>query len=158
MILVDGYNVIHAWGLHRDGLAAARSQLIHILDDYAGYSDEQITVVFDGYRTKKPVSEEQHGRVAVVYTAYGVTADTHIQRTVKAMPAGRASSLRVVTADYLEQLSVAGAGAIRITPAELRLMIDAARSRHVALIHRSSLSGRDLKKRLRMDALKIDPQ
>ena len=158
MILVDGYNVIHAWGLHKDGLSAARSQLIHILDDYAGFSDEKITVVFDGYRTKKPVSEDLHGRITVIYTAYGVTADTHIQRTVKATPTASASSLRVVTADGLEQLSVAGAGAIRITPAELQLMIRAARSRHVALIDRTSLSGSDLKNRLMMDSLKIDPK
>lgn len=158
MILVDGYNVIHAWGLHKDGLSAARSQLIHILDDYAGFSDEKITVVFDGYRTKKPVCEETHGRITVVYTAYRVTADTHIQRIAGAMPDGNASSLRVVTADYLEQLSVAGSGAIRITPAELQLMIKAARSRHIALIHRTSLTGIDLKNRLRMDSLKIDPE
>ena len=154
MMLVDGYNVIHAWHLDTHDLNAARDLLIHTLDDYAGYSGEDITIVFDGYNTRAPMSEELHGRITVVYTAYGVTADTHIQRAVSSV----SRQMRVVTADYMEQLSVAAAGAIRITPSELRLMIADARRRHIAHIDRSSLTGRDLKAKLMRDAIGDDRQ
>ena len=151
-MLVDGYNVIHAWRMDTDDLDASRDRLIHILDNYAGFSDEQITVVFDGYNIKGPINEEKHGRITVIFTAYGVTADTYIQRAVRT----NAKNCKVVTADYLVQMSVSAAGAIRITPGELKLIIKAARSRHIALIDRTSLSGSDLKNRLIIDAFTDD--
>lgn len=148
-MIVDGYNVIHAWRLDTKNLGHARADLLHILDDYAGYSGEDITVVFDGYQVNSPMSETKHGLITVIFTAYGVTADTHIQRMVKQSR----KRVKVVTADYLEQLSVFEAGAARMTPSELKLYIDAAREKHVDLIHRTSLSGRALKKRLNLDAI-----
>jgi len=152
-VIVDGYNVIHAWRLDTSPLEDAREALLHVLDDFAGYSGENITVVFDGYQTKTEASEYAHGLITVVFTAYGVTADTHIQRMVKAASAISRRRLKVVTADYLEQLSVFEAGAMRMTPAELKLYIDAAREKHVDLIHRDSLEGKALKTRLKRDAL-----
>lgn len=148
-MIVDGYNVVHAWGLDTSSLEDAREKLLHILDDYAGFSGEDITVVFDGYNTKQPMSETKRGLITVVYTAYGVTADTHIQRLAKASK----TALNVVTADYLEQLSVFQSGAIRITPEELKQLIQAEREKYLKLIDRSSLSKRELKKRLALDAL-----
>lgn len=149
-MLVDGYNVIHAWGLDTRNLGDAREKLLHILDDYAGFSGEDITVVFDGYNTKEPVSEEKRGLVTVIYTAYGISADIHIQRLVK-----EGKDLKVVTADYLEQLSVFASGAIRITPYELKQMIRAAREKYISLLDRSSLSDSELKKRLALDSIEI---
>lgn len=148
-MIVDGYNVIFAWGLDTQNLDDARSSLLDTLDDYAGYTGEQITVVFDGYRTKKPQFEERRGLVNVVYTSYGVTADTYIQRFVKA--SGKPE--KVVTGDYLEQLTVFWSGAYRFTPAELKSLIDAEREKHIHRLHRSSLEGRALKKRLEIDAV-----
>lgn len=148
-MIVDGYNVIYAWGLSTDNLEDARTELLNILDDYAGFTGEKITVVFDGYRTREAMREMSHGLLTVVYTAHGVTADTHIQRIARQS----ASMLKVVTADYLEQLSVFGSGAVRITPDELRLMIRQAREKHIALLHRSTLAGDELKKRLSLDAI-----
>ena len=52
-MLVDGYNVIYAWKLDTTNLEDARHKLLHILDDYAGFSGEDITVVFDAYNKKK---------------------------------------------------------------------------------------------------------
>ena len=148
-MIVDGYNVIFAWGFDTQSLPDARQKLLEMLDDYAGYSGECITVVFDGYRTRSAGSQMRHGLIDVVFTAYGVTADTHIQRLVKSGEGHQ----KVVTGDYLEQLSVFGSGAVRITPAELKAMIAFEREKHVARLHRSSLEGRALKKRLRLDAI-----
>lgn len=148
-MIVDGYNVIHAWRMDTSSLEDAREKLLHRLDDYAGFSGEDITVVFDGYNTKKAESEEKHGLLTVVFTTHGVTADTYIQRTAKTS----IKTLKVVTADYLEQLSVFSSGAIRITPAELKLLIIAEREKHVALLDKSSLSSSEMKTRLKLDAI-----
>lgn len=148
-MIIDGYNVIFAWGLDTESLQDARKSLLDTLDDYAGYSNERITVVFDGYRTKKPQLEERHGLVNVVYTSFGVTADTYIQRFVKASD----TPVKVVTADYLEQLTVFWSGAYRLTPAELKSLICAEREKHIRRLHRSSLDGSALKKRLDIDAV-----
>lgn len=150
-MIIDGYNVIHAWGIDTQSLDDAREKLLYILDDFAGFSGEDITVVFDGYNAKGPGSETRQGLLTVVFTAYGVTADTHIQRAVKA---GK-RMVKVVTADYLEQLSVFEAGAVRITPQELKQLISAAREKRLKLIDRSSLSKSELKKRLAIDAISL---
>lgn len=149
-MIIDGYNVIYAWGLDTSNLEDARAKLLDMLDDYAGFSGESIMVVFDGYRTRGAGSETRHGLIDVVFTAHGVTADTHIQRIAKAAPA------TVVTGDYLEQLSVFGSGSMRLTPAELKILIRQAREKHLDQLHRSTLSGNELKMKLRLDALPDD--
>lgn len=148
-MIVDGYNVIHAWGMDIQNLEDARLDLLNILDDYAGYTGEQITVVFDGYKTRKVMNELRHGLLTVVFTAHGVTADTYIQRTAKQSR----TPLKVVTADYLEQLSVFASGSLRVTPDELKELIRQARGKHIRLLHRDSLTNEELKKRLYLDAL-----
>ena len=148
-MIVDGYNVIYAWGLDDQSLDAARQILLDLLDDYAGYSGENITVVFDGYRKHAPMSEEKHGLLTVIYTAFGVTADTHIQRLVKASVLPQ----KVVTADYQQQLSVFWSGAMRITPEDLSNMIRFERDKYIAQLHKSTLEGDSLKKKLHIDAI-----
>ncbi len=148
-MIVDGYNVIYAWGLDTSNLEDARISLLDILDDFAGFTGESITVVFDGYRTKSAMSETRYGLIDVVFTAHGVTADTHIQRIAKTS----SQPVTVVTADYLEQLSVFGSGSMRLTPAELQILIRQAREKHIALIHRSTLTGKELKRKLYLDGM-----
>ena len=148
-MIVDGYNVIHAWNIDTSNLENARIELLNTLDDYAGFTGEDITVVFDGYRTRESMREERVGLLTVVYTGHGITADTHIQRVARQ----RGSMLKVVTADYMEQLSVFGSGAVRVTPEELKLLVRQAREKHISLLHRSTLTGNELKKRLSIDSI-----
>lgn len=148
-MIVDGYNVIYAWNIDTANLEDARAELLNTLDDYAGFTGEDITVVFDGYRTREALREEQHGLLTVVYTAHGVTADTHIQRIARQS----GPMLKVVTADYLEQLSVFGSGAVRVTPDELKILVRQARQKHISRLHRSTLTGDELKKHLSIDAI-----
>ena len=52
LLLVDGYNVIGAWNVPREEhltIQEARERLIHLIADYAGYSGEEVIVVFDGH-------------------------------------------------------------------------------------------------------------
>ncbi len=148
-MIIDGYNVIYAWGIDTSNLEDARKELLDALDDYAGFTGEPILVVFDGYRTNNAGSDMRFGLVDVIFTARGVTADTYIQRLARSSP----QPVTVVTGDFLEQLSVFGSGSLRLTPAELKLLICQAREKHLALIHRSTLSGKELKQKLYLDAI-----
>ena len=85
MLIVDGYNIINA---RRDGapggpasLADARDRLLSELMDYAGYSDQQVVLVFDAWMSdREQRTEEKHGGVTVVYTQKGEIADRYIER------------------------------------------------------------------------------
>ena len=57
LLLVDGYNVIGAWNVPREEhltIEQARERLVHLIADYAGYSGEEVVVVFDGHYTDRP--------------------------------------------------------------------------------------------------------
>ena len=47
VLIVDGYNVINARGRAAGNLADARDWLVKALTDYAGWSGQDVTVVFD---------------------------------------------------------------------------------------------------------------
>ena len=53
LLYVDGYNIIGAWpkANHEQWpLDECRDRLIHLLQDYAGYTGQEVCVVFDGYK------------------------------------------------------------------------------------------------------------
>lgn len=53
ILLVDGYNIIHAWSDLKTtaeySLEDARHALLEIMQDYQGYSGYRIIVVFDAH-------------------------------------------------------------------------------------------------------------
>jgi predicted RNA-binding protein with PIN domain len=124
MLLVDGYNVLYAWkGPPSGPLADARDQLIHALSDYAGYSGQQVILVFDAWQSDRPVrTSQQSGRLTVVFTRRGETADHYIERLcdgyAPAIDAGR-MEVRVATSDGVEQTVVLARGATRMPAREL---------------------------------------
>lgn len=121
LLIVDGYNVIGAWKeAERRGwsMDEARDQLMHQLLDYCGYTGEEAVLVFDGYRSDRPVAtEEKNGELTLVFTRHGETADSYIERLVVQTPKYR--FVRVATSDGHEQSMVLGAGAVRMTSREL---------------------------------------
>lgn len=79
-IIVDGYNVIRAdprlQSLERSSLEQAREVLARTLSSSPRLARDRITVVFDGARgTRTHVHGHRIGRVDVVYSARGETAD-----------------------------------------------------------------------------------
>ena len=71
VLIVDGYNVINARSHpgSAQALADARDRLVNDLEDYAGFSGQEIVVVFDAWQAERPVrSVEQRGAVRVVFT------------------------------------------------------------------------------------------
>ena len=121
-MFIDGYNVIFAWqelkALADVNIDSARDALLDILGNYQGYTKQNITVVFDGYRVAgSPGSTEKVSGLEVVYTREGEKADSYIERSIYAL--GRRCEVTVVTSDRLVQMTALGDGALRMTAGEL---------------------------------------
>lgn len=122
-LLVDGYNIIHAWQELRElaedvSLESARLRLMDILSNYKGTSAATLILVFDGYLVKGSLgSVQEYHNIYVVYTKEAETADHYIERVVTSLP--KHYRVRVATGDGLEQLIIYGQGATRVTAKEL---------------------------------------
>lgn len=121
-LLVDGYNIIHAWDdlrkLAQVDLDDARTKLIDRLRNYQGWKKNRVIVVFDAYKVKgNSGSVERMGDLSVVYTKEAETADMYIEKTSYAL--SKDNRVRVATSDGLEQMIILGHGAVRVPAAEL---------------------------------------
>lgn len=126
-LIVDGYNIIHAWPeleeLTTVSLESARQKLMDKLCNYQGISGETVILVFDGYLVKGSVgSVMEYNNIYVVYTKEAETADHYIERTVSTIP--KEYRVKVATNDGLEQTIIMGKGATRITARELKQIIE----------------------------------
>jgi len=121
LLYVDGYNIIGAWPeANRENwpLDDCRDRLIHLLQDYAGYTGQEVCLVFDGYKADRPLrSVEERDCLTVVYTRHGETADHYIERMCQQLPKYREA--RVATSDSIEQTIILGRGATRMSAREL---------------------------------------
>ncbi len=117
-LLVDGYNIIHAWDITKNlakiSLESARKYLIERLSNYKGVHNVEIIVVFDAYKVKNGVqTSEIIGNINVVYTKEAETADMYIEKTTKKM--AKTNIIRVASSDALEQMIILGHGALRMS-------------------------------------------
>ncbi len=127
-LLVDGYNVIHAWPelkeLVDDHMDVARERLIDIMSNYQGYKQCLLILVFDAYKVKQNQGTvHQHHNISVVYTKEAQTADMYIEKVTRDLLVDY--NVVVATSDALEQLIVGGAGARRMSSRELKLEVEA---------------------------------
>lgn len=128
-VLVDGYNIIHAWDHLRELVAehmeVARNLLINTLCNYQGYRKCELILVFDAYKIKGHQREvEKFNNITIVYTKEAETADMYIERASYQL--AKNNRVRVVTSDGMEQLIILGNGAIRVTAREFADEIKAA--------------------------------
>jgi predicted RNA-binding protein with PIN domain len=129
-VIVDGYNVIHAWlplkRLLGVSLEAARDKLVERLGVYAMVSGAEVTVVFDAHHSSaRKNSEEVIEGVKVVFTRKGHSADHVIERTAYAA-VGSGDMITVATSDRVQRDMVRGMGGAVIDTLELeRRVIDA---------------------------------
>lgn len=126
-IIVDGYNVIFAWSelkkLAEDRLDLARSRLMNILSNYGGFTKNEITLVFDAYRTPgNEGSRSDYHNIHVVYTKDGETGDAYIERMANDI--GKNYSVRVITSDNLIRLSALRSGVLRTSSKEFEGEVD----------------------------------
>lgn len=128
-LLVDGYNVIFAWGnlnkLAESSIDGARNALINILCNYQGYKKCEVIVVFDAYKVKGNHREiEKVNNITVVYTKEAETADMYIEKA--SLDLAKKHKVRVVTSDALEQVIILGNGALRVSSREFQAEVSAA--------------------------------
>ena len=141
VLIVDGYNVINA---RRDAdsgtLADARDRLLAELMDYAGYSDQQVILVFDAWMSDRDRrTEEKHGNVTLVFTQKGEIADRYIERLCDTFAEDiglRRVEVRVASSDALEQTIILGRGAVRMSARELMLEMRQARETGIRQVER----------------------
>jgi predicted RNA-binding protein with PIN domain len=131
-LVVDGYNVVHAWPelkkLMGHSLEDARDRLIDRMAVYAQVTGAEVTVVFDAHRTTSmATAEEWRNGVRVVFTRKGLSADHAIERIAYSV-AGDGDPLTVATSDRFQRDLVRGMGGAVISSPELeRRVIEAER-------------------------------
>ena len=110
LYLVDGYNMIGAWPEFRGltDISQSRELLISMLADFAGFTGDELMLVFDGYKGDKPkTSVERVAGIDVIFTKRSETADRFIERTVDErmanLPRFSRQAIRVATSDATEQ-------------------------------------------------------
>ncbi len=140
-VLVDGYNVIHAWdnlrAMVNEHMDVARNLLINTLCNYQGYKKCELILVFDAYKIKGHEREvEKFNNITIVYTKEAETADMYIERASYKL--AKNNRVRVVTSDGMEQLIILGNGAIRVSAREFREEIDNAENEIRAIIDGSA--------------------
>lgn len=117
-LIVDGYNVVHAWpdlrsALESAGLEEARRRLVRRLAEHAASSGDDVTVVFDSHgRSPGALQGEGHDGVRVLFGSRAQSADHVIERTVSdAVRSGAGREVTVVTSDRLQRELVIAMGA-----------------------------------------------
>lgn len=92
-ILIDGYNLLHAIkGDFGGDLVQARNGTCSLLADAARYSQQFITVIFDGTPPRGvtlPIDTDQAHMLHVEYSGGGISADSRIQKLIDKSSAPR---------------------------------------------------------------------
>ncbi len=128
-LLVDGYNIIHAWpdlkGLADSNMDGARTKLLDALSNFQGIRKCHIIVVFDAYRVQGHLEEvAEYNTIHVVYTREAQTADQYIEKF--AHDNNKKYSITVATSDGLQQIIIRGAGCALLTARELKADVERA--------------------------------
>jgi predicted RNA-binding protein with PIN domain len=130
-VVVDGYNVIHAWQqlkrlMGEATLEAAREKLIDRLSVFGMVAGADVTVVFDAHHSAaRSNSEELIEGVHVLFTRKGHSADHAIERIAYAA-SEVGDVITVATSDRFQRDLVRGMGGAVISALELeRRVLDA---------------------------------
>ncbi len=131
-LLVDGYNIIHAWPElkeHADeNMDGARQKLLDTLSNYQGIKKCQIIVVFDAYRVQGHREEViEYHNIYLVYTKEAQTADQYIEKF--AHDNQKKYNITVATSDGLQQIIIRGAGCSLLSARDLKDEIDRVNSK-----------------------------
>lgn len=125
-LLVDGYNIIHAWDDLRQiaevNIDGARGKLLDVLSNYAAYRGIEVIAVFDSYRVPGHAEEASlYQNIGVVFTRQAETADAYIERY--ALQHARKRRIYVATSDEQVQIGIRSAGSYVISARELEALI-----------------------------------
>jgi len=84
-LLVDGYNIIHAWEdlstIARQNMDAAQQILMDIFSNYQAFRKREVILAFDAYKVLGGAGEvSRYHNINVVYTKEAETADAYIEK------------------------------------------------------------------------------
>jgi predicted RNA-binding protein with PIN domain len=125
-LILDGYNLIGAlkrYATRNTGsLDVSRELLVNDTLKAAGWTGDEIVVVFDAARSPTPGRTEVRagGAVRVIYSTEGQTADDLIERLVAAANI----PMTVCTGDFALQRAVLARGGTRSTPREFEELLN----------------------------------
>lgn len=169
-LLVDGYNIIHAWPelkeLVDSNLDAARTRLLDLLCSYQGIRKNNIIVVFDAYRVEGHLEEIiDYHNIHVVFTKEKQTADQFIEKF--GYDHQSEYEITVATSDGLQQLISIGTGSALLSARELKQEVENAlkttiqdfqnRQRPVRMSLKDTLSQENLNKVEELKSEKMSP-
>lgn len=122
-LIVDGYNIVHAWDelkcLVNDNLEGARMKLLDVLSNYQAFVKKEVIVVFDAYKVKGNIGEMfDYHNIHVVYTKEAETADAYIEKLTHQI--SKEYHVTVATSDGLIQLITRGQNCIVMSARELK--------------------------------------
>lgn len=131
-LLIDGYNIVHAWPALRrvmktEGRDVARAQLVERVRVLHDFDRMRVSVVFDGRGADIAIERPtRHLTFSVLYTPAGMTADDLIEQL--ATHASEPDSVLVATADRAEGDTISAAGARLMSPEQLLQLVERAAS------------------------------
>ena len=121
MVIIDGYNLIHADEYLNStalfSLEKAREELMDMLSNYVSYTKTELLLVFDAYLVKGGEGAEfMRDGYKVIFTKADQTADAYIEKIMYEL--GPDYNIRMVTDDRLLQFSAVHSGISRMTSKE----------------------------------------
>ncbi len=128
LVIVDGHNVVHAWGslkrmLGRPrGIEDALEELVRRLSLYGAYSGVEVILVLDGKGPGDGRGEDATGGVRVLYSGARHSADSLIEKLVRENR-GKGDIL-VATSDRQHGTAVIGLGGGLMSAREFEKEVD----------------------------------
>lgn len=132
-LLVDGYNVIHAWPelqeLAQENMDLARIRLLDALSSYQALKKNRIIVVFDAYQVEHRTVAEvvDYHNIHVVFTKGAQTADEYIEKFAHEHKGEH--DIVVATSDALQQVIIRSAGCALLSARELKEELETVRAK-----------------------------
>ncbi len=132
-LLVDGYNIIHAWPelkkvLTQLGPEQARTQLVQILRVIHDTENIRLTIVFDGNGSKIEIQHPSPDQTfSLLYSPAGVSADIIIEQLASSRKKNQ--EIIVATHDNLIRDSVISSGGSVVSPESLEDWVNACQNR-----------------------------
>lgn len=151
-LIVDGYNIIFAFQelkqLAQDNIDAARVKLINMLNNYYGYYQNLIILVFDAYKTNESTQKiSKDGNIYVIYTKKAETADSYIEKSVHSL--AKDFDISVATSDNMIQLVILSQNALRISARELETLITTTHNSHMEQLKLENLKNIHIQQKIK---------
>ncbi len=156
LLIIDGYNVIFSWEelktLAKDNLEYARTRLTDILVNFAAFKKLRLILVFDAYNAEYGTDRTYEFKgIQIVYTKKNETGDTYIEKLAALYK--KNDRVRIVSSDYLIQISALRSGVMRMSAAEFEKEVNDTGKKIGEIIEElkkqplSSIGERQMKKR-----------